>query len=67
MYQINIRVDDSIKEKFDFICETYGLTRIQTFAEMVNSTYDSINGNPELVDVLHQMQALKDKLEGFKF
>ena len=67
MYQINIRVDDSVKDKFEFICETYGLTRVQAFAEMVNSTYDSIKGNPELVDILHQMQSLKAQIEGFKF
>ena len=55
MYQLIVKLSDEEKVKLDKLCAVYGENLSECTRSLINENYDAVMGNPELAEVLEQM------------
>lgn len=63
MYQLIVKLSDEEKIKLDKLCAVYGENLSECTRSLINENYDAVMGNPELAEVLEQMNALGRTIE----
>lgn len=59
----NFRFAPEVVEHLDELCKTFDTSRTAFLSSMIEREYDSYQGNPELQELLSQMQDMKKQLE----
>ena len=54
-----------VVEKLDILCKASGIKRSQYIINMIVTDYDTVNGNPELKELLATMKSLSEKFNSF--
>lgn len=63
MMRVNISLDAESIRKLDACCSNFGENRSEFLRNQIAIVYDKMNGNPELLSIMHNLQDLQSKLE----
>lgn len=61
--QTAFRFTPEVDQKLNEIAKVMGMTRNDVVVNWIQTEYDKIMGNPELLKIIEQMNALKEQLE----
>lgn len=59
------RFKSETAEHLDILVSTFDTTATELIEGMINTEYDKIMGNPELLKVIEQMKDLKSVMDGY--
>ena len=62
---VTVRMPVDVVEKLDILCKASGIKRSQYIINMIVTDYDTVNGNPELKELLATMKSLSEKFNSF--
>lgn len=63
--QFNAKLKPEVNDKLNFICNAYGIGRSAFLVSAINSEYDKLHGNSELIEAVEKLRSISDIFKSF--